>query len=186
MSRDKAIAIYRKGQEATVKALMGFSAEIEKLEKEIERLKSKLEDTPQKKTDISTPSGMTPPFEKKSSRRKRRKKRGRKKGHPGAHRAKPERIDEVKEHRLENCPHCQRSLKGKRPVEIRKRYTEDIRIEFVVTEHHIYRYKCSGCRKIVEAQVTDALPKSTIGLNTIVFTNWFRYGWAYQRQKLCV
>jgi len=46
MSRDKARAIYRKGQEAVVEALMEFSAKIEKLEKEIEWLKSKLEETP--------------------------------------------------------------------------------------------------------------------------------------------
>lgn len=184
ISRDKARAIYRKGEEAAVEALMKLSAENEKLKKENIMLKSKLEDTGRKETDISTPSGMTPPFEKKSSRRKRRKKRGRKKGHPGAHRAKPERIDEVKEHKLDNCPLCQKSLKDKKPVEIRKRYIENIRIESVVTEHQIYRYKCNNCHKIVEPPVTDALPKSNIGLDTIVLTNWMRYGLGIPTTKI--
>jgi len=184
MTRDEVNTIYFAGQKATVRVIIKLSAENEKLKKEIERLKTKLEANGKKKIDISKPSGMTAPFEKKSSRQKRRKRRGRKKGHSGSHRPKPERIDKVKKHTLENCPNCHKSLKNKRPVEVRKRYTEDIKIESFVTEHHIYRYKCSGCRKIVEAPVTDALPRSTIGLNTIVLTNWLRYGLGIPTTKI--
>ena len=102
MSRDEAIALYLTGKEVTVEALMKLAAENEKLKKELERLKSKQRATGQKKIDMSTPSGMTATFAKQSSRKKRRKRRGRKKGHPGAHRAMPARIDEVKEHTLKH------------------------------------------------------------------------------------
>jgi transposase len=43
-------------------------------------------------------------------------------------------------------------------------------------EHRIYRYYCRVCDKIVEAPVTDALPNSTIGVRTLVFTAWLHYG----------
>jgi hypothetical protein len=50
MTKEEAIALYRSGEEPTVKKLLEFDARIEELEKSSE----------QKKDDPSTPSGMRP------------------------------------------------------------------------------------------------------------------------------
>lgn len=172
MTRDEAIAIYHSGQEQTVGWLLKLSAENEKLKAELQQIKKGAQ-----AADPAKPSGMTAPYQKGSSRGKRRKRPGRKRGHPGARRLKPERIDRVKEHKLDRCPYCQTSFNGREPCEIRTRYTEEIpQVQSVVTEHRIYRYDCKRCGKIVEAPVTDALPKSTIGLRTLVLTSWLHYG----------
>lgn len=57
-----------------------------------------------------------------------------------------------------------------------KCYTEDIPpVKPEMTEHTVYGYWCSVCKKIVYAKVTDALPNATIGLRTVVFTAWLHY-----------
>ena len=186
MTRAAAIALYESGLESTVSKLLELSAENEKLKNEIEKLKG-ASASPQngKAIDPARPSAMTPPYEKPSSKDRRHKKPGRKKGHAGSRRKKPDRVDQVKEHKLEGCPNCQRSLKGKKPCEIRTRYTEEIpQVQSIVTEHHIYRYYCSGCDKIVEAPVTDALPNSTIGIRTLVLTAWLHYGLGIATTKI--
>ncbi len=111
---------------------------------------------------------------KKPPGKKRRKKPGQKKGHPGAARPKPDKIDHFKEHTLECCPDCENEL-GE-PVKNYKRYTEDIPpVETEVTEHTIQGYWCPRCKKIVYAKVSDALPNATIGLRVVVFTAWLHY-----------
>jgi transposase len=178
MTREEARRLYRQGEEATVEVLLALSAEIEEL-------KARLHNNTAKKkpasnypdVDPATPSGMIAPHEKASSRGRRHRRPGRKNGHPGARRRKPERIDRIKEHKLDCCPNCQTSFADQEPCEIRTRYTEEIpQVQAVVTEHRIYRYACKACDQIVEAPVTDALPKSTIGLRTLVLTSWLHYG----------
>jgi transposase len=128
---------------------------------------------------------MTPAYEKPSSKSKRRKTPGRKKGHVGVRRKKPDHIDEVKEHKLEHCPDCGASLRGKEACETRSRYIEDLpQTRSVVVEHRIYRYYCRPCDKIVEAPVTAALPNSTIGLRTLVFAAWLHYGLGIAATKI--
>ncbi|MFQ5631005.1 MAG: transposase, partial [bacterium] len=178
MTRSEATGLYQSGLEPTVERLLELSAENDRLKNELQNLQQPSTNSQgEKATDPSQPSAMTPPYEKPSSNGKRRKKRGRKQGHPGARRPKPDRVDQVKEHKLESCPYCQSSLHGKEPCEVRTRYTEEIpQAQSIVTEHRIYRYDCRVCDKIVEASVSDALPKSTIGLRTLVLTCWLHYG----------
>jgi transposase len=172
VTREQAIAIYRSGQERTVGWLLKLSAENEELKTKLQHIKKGVP-----AADPAKPSGMRAPYEKTSSRGKRRKRPGRKRGHPGARRLKPERIDHIKEHPLDHCPYCQTSFAGQQPCEIRTRYTEEIpQVQSVVTEHRIYRYDCKRCDRIVEAPVTDALPRSAIGLPTLVLTSWLHYG----------
>ena len=121
----------------------------------------------------STPSGMVPPFQKPTAKR-RKKKSGAKPGHAGSRRQKPERIDHVQEHRAEVCPDC--GGKFNRCSEIRMRYSEEIPdVQPEVTEHVIHRDWCPTCKKKVEPAVTDALPGSTIGLRVLVLSAWLHY-----------
>jgi transposase len=177
MTREEAIRLYRQGEEATVAVLLALAAEIEELKGRLHKNTAKKPTPNHADVDPATPSGMIAPYAKASSRGRRHRRPGRKNGHPGVRRRKPERIDHIKEHKLDCCPNCQTSFADQEPCEIRMRYTEEIpQVEAVVTEHRIYRYDCKTCDKIVEAPVTDALPKSTIGLRTLVLTSWLHYG----------
>lgn len=123
----------------------------------------------------STPSGMIPPYEKASGKKRGRKKPGREKGHPGARRERPLRIDARKEHTLERCPECGGEL-GK-PSSSRTRVIEDIpEIKPIATEHTIHRYYCPTCKKAVEPAVADALPKAALGNQVLALTAWLHYG----------
>jgi transposase len=123
----------------------------------------------------STPSAMIPPYEKPSTKRRGRKRPGRRKGHPGARRERPLRIDAREEHTLERCPECGGEL-GK-STSSRTRVIEDIpEIKPVATEHTIHRYYCPTCKKTVEPTVADALPKSAIGNQVLALTAWLHYG----------
>jgi transposase len=161
VTRDEAIAILNKPiDEAVVQILI---------------LAEKADKYDQLCGDISptTPSGMTPVYLKPPPS-KRKKKPGRKNGHRGISRIQPEKVDDFKEHRLKHCPECHSPLK--RPIKSYKRYIEDIPpVEPVVTEHTVYGYWCSGCKKIVFPKVADALPNAMIGLRVVVFTAWLHY-----------
>src|SRR5690606_38403000 len=99
---------------------------------------------------------------------------GRKKGHSGARREVPDRIDREEEHRAECCPDCGGPLNE--CAETRERYTEDIpEVEPVVTKHTIHRDWCPNCKKKVEPPVTDALPGSQIGNRVLVLSAWLHF-----------
>lgn len=161
MTRDEALAILALQQEEAVARILALAEKAEKYD----RLMAQGGPT--------TPSGMTPVYLKPSCQ-KRRKPPGRKKGHPGAARPRPSHIDQYQEHTLERCPDCQTPL-GE-PLDGYKRYTEDLPpVQPTVTEHTVYRYWCSRCKRIVSAPVTDALPQALIGLRLVVLTAWLHY-----------
>lgn len=161
MTRDEARAILKLPEDQAIDSIV--------------RLAEKAEKYDQICGDIgpTTPSGMKPTYLKPPGK-KRKRKPGRKKGHPGASRLKPDRVNHYKEHTLCSCPNCSGEL-GK-PVKSYKRYIEDIPpVEPEVTEHTVYGYWCSTCKKIVYANVSDALPNAMIGLRLVVFTAWLHY-----------
>ena len=161
MTRDEAIAILERPRDQAVDLILALAEKAEKYDQICGEV------TP------ATPSGMTPVY-LKPSRGKRKKRPGRKKGHPGVARIRPEKVDHYKEHTLDSCPECHTPLKE--PIQSYQRYTEDIPpIEPEVTEHRLYGYWCSKCKKIVYSKVTDALPNAVIGLRLIVFTAWLHY-----------
>lgn len=123
----------------------------------------------------STPSGMTPVYQKPGTSR-RRKKPGAKDGHPGSRRKSPAKIDVRVEHRLDACPCCGGALQ--RCGRQRTRLVEDIpeKITPVVTEHTIHRDYCPNCKKHVEPVVPDAMPNATLGHHVIALSSWFHYG----------
>ena len=123
----------------------------------------------------STPSGMRAPYEKPPPKRRPRDP-GRKKGHAGARRGPPQKINNHQEHSLGACPDCGGRL-NKKPTRERTRIIEDIpEVEPVVTEHTICGYWCRRCEKIVEPMVADALPGSKIGNSLLALTAWLHYG----------
>jgi transposase len=161
MTRDEAAAILDLPREQALDAILALADKAEKFD----RLCGAISPT--------CPSGMKPPYLKEPGK-KRRKKPGRKKGHPGAARKRPEKIDHYREHTLECCPECQSAL-GK-PIKNYKRHTMDIPpVEVEVTEHTVHGYWCSTCKKTVYPKVTDALPNAMLGINLLVMTAWLHY-----------
>lgn len=117
----------------------------------------------------------------KPNHRQHKKKPGRKPGTTkGSRRPRPERIDQVRDHTLMACPRCQHPLSEDNCCEVKVRYTEDIRIERVVSEDRIHHYWCPGCRRKVRDFIA-VLPKSAFGLEptTLVVTMRFGLGLSY-------
>src|SRR5262249_46485550 len=90
LTAEEARAIFRQGEEAVVLALL---------------MLTKGAVPPTSGSGPTTPSGMTPVYEKPAAKR-RRKKPGRKAGHVGRRRPPPPDIDRHEEHTLEACPTC--------------------------------------------------------------------------------
>lgn len=126
----------------------------------------------------STPSGMIPPYQKESSKKKRKKKPGAKFGHKGSRRASPKQIDRQEDHRFDCCPDCGGELQrcnGKKSV--RSRIVEDIPQDLKpeVTEHILHRDFCPHCKKHVEPKVETALPNASIGNRLLCLTAYWHY-----------
>ena len=94
-------------------------------------------------------------------------KPGQKEGHIGYSRHVPERIDEIKEHKLGICPICGEPVSNTQ--EIRERIVEDIeQPKTRNTKHLIHRCYCKNCNKIVEPEFYDALPNARFGLKLML------------------
>jgi len=167
LSEPQAREIYRRGEEAVVFALLQLAKQL--AESQDRGSPSRPAASP------STPSGMRPIYTKPPSG-SRQKQPGRKKGHPGARRNPPERVDRRQNHRLKCCPHCHGELQ--RCHQTRTRYTTDLpeNIQPVVTEHTLHRDWCPQCKTHVEPVVTEALPGSMLGHRVLVLSAWLHYG----------
>ena len=136
MTRDEAAAILRLPEDQAIDMIIALAEKAEKYD--------------QLSVSPTTPSGMTPPYLKPPGNRRRRKP-GRKDGHVGVSRPKPAKVNHHKNHIIEYCPECNNNLSNS--VSSYKRYTEDIpSVEVEVTEHTVYGYWCSNCKKIVYAK----------------------------------
>jgi hypothetical protein len=159
LTAEQARAIFRQGEESVVFALLTLA---------------KMMAQPASGSGPTTPSGMTPVYEKPTTKG-RRKKPGRKAGHAGSRRPPPPHIDRHEEHTLDTCPTCRGPVTPCRAS--RTRVIEDIPQDVtpVVTEHTIHRYWCPRCQRTVEPPVADALPGSTLGLRVLVLSAWLHY-----------
>src|SRR3989344_4614847 len=87
------------------------------------------------------------------------KQSGQKEGHIGYSRHIAERIDEIKEHKLDTCPICGEPVSNTQ--EMRERVVEDIeQPKTKNTKHLIHRCYCKNCNKIVEPEIDEALPNA--------------------------
>ena len=164
LTEEQAREIFGQGEEAVVFVLLELS---KRLAEQQAKTAAESHQTP------GTPSGMKPPYQKPPGK-SRKKRPGAKRGHRGARRKRPERIDWEEEHRADRCPDCGGRLK--RCEETRTRYIEDIpEIQPEVTEHTIHRDWCPKCKKRVEPAVPVALPNATLGNRVLVLSAWLHY-----------
>jgi len=165
LTREEAIALYRSGEELTVKKLLELDREIQELKKTLQ-VQSPYQGP-------SIPSGMRPPYEKPPAKGQK-KRPGRKQGHPGVRRPLPEGDYQTQVHTLSHCPRCRHPMG--RPYSIRERFIEDIpEVKPRVTKHVIEIFYCPICKKPVEAPVEEALPKSTLGIRLLIQTAYLHF-----------
>jgi transposase len=161
VTRDEAAAILKLPEDRAIETILSLAVKAEKFD----QLHGEIAP--------SCPSGMVPPYLKKSAK-KRRKKPGRKPGHAGVGRKRPEKIDHYQTHRLQCCPQCQSALH--KPIRSHKRHTLDIpKVVPQATEHTVYGYWCPQCKKTVYPKIADALPNAMLGVNLLVTTAWLHY-----------
>ena len=154
---------------------------IEKLEKEnaeLRKIKEEYEEHKHHCTIFDKPSFV------KVGIKKRHKTPGQKLGHKGYSRRIPERIDFVKRLILDCCPECQ-SKNLSKVQEVRERFVEDIPepTNTIITKYKIERRYCRDCKKLVEAEIKDALPNSRFGLRVMLLVVFMKMG-VVQKQNL--
>lgn len=101
------------------------------------------------------------------------RKLGPPKGHKGASRMKPERVDRRLRVTLKSCPHCGGSIK---PLKPRHRYSEDLLpVRLFVTEHEINQYYCKTCRRTVYPEVPELIANCHFGVRFLLYITYLRY-----------
>jgi len=135
--------------------------ELEYFERENKLLKKRIEELEGIVKEKSIPSFI------KADVKEEPKQSGQKEGHVGYSRHIAERIDEIKEHKLDECPICGEPVSDTQ--EIRERIIEDIeQPKTRNTKHLIHRCYCKNCDKIVEPEINEALPNARFGLRLML------------------
>jgi len=84
-------------------------------------------------------------------------------------------VEEIREAVVFNLLELARKLQNE--IEKRERLIEDMRdTRAYVKKYLIHCGFCKRCNKLVEGVVTEALLKSTVGLNLLIFTAWLHHG----------
>lgn len=168
MTEAEVYGLYLQGFKPILRVFLVYDKQVHELQAKINDLERRLALA---KKHPSTPSGMQAAFTKANRAAKPKKKKHKRRG---AHRPIPDKIDRTKVHVLACCPDCSNPLPPS--SETRERFTEEVPIvEPLVIKHVIHRYWCRVCKRIVEAPIADALPKSAIGLRTVVYSAWLHY-----------
>ena len=168
---------------------MNYRDEIKKLKKENEELKKELERLKKVEEEYEEHKHHCTIFDKPSfvkvDIKKRHKTPGQKLGHKGYSRHIPERVDFVKRLILDKCPECQNKNLSK-VQEVRERFVEDIPepTNTIITKYKIERRYCRDCKKLVEAEIKDALPNSRFGLRVMLLVVFMKTGLALPSQKI--
>jgi len=170
---EKALEKEKKALEKEKKALEKEKKAHEKTKKEFEEYKAKY---PSEKKEL-------PDFVKENIKTEK-KTPGQKKGHKGYFRKIPDRIDFIKPLEIYICPDCHGELSDTQ--EVRKRTIIDIPLtsQTINTQYEIHRKYCKNCDKIVEPQVSNALPNSPFGLNLMLFVVFLKIGMALPFNKI--
>jgi transposase len=92
------------------------------------------------------------PRRTKSLRERGSKRPGGQPGHPGKHLKRSERVDQTVMHRPSNCGRCQAALGDALLEFVGSRQVLDLPAPspLIVTEHQLYRCKCSGCGAVTK------------------------------------
>jgi hypothetical protein len=104
-----------------------------------------------------------------------KRKPGAQKGHKGYYRIRKKITERINVHSTDTiCPSCSSTLVGRGT---RKRVVEDIpEISPRIIQYRIDKMYCNKCKKIYEPEITDALPKATFSLRTMLTVAYFRIG----------
>ena len=163
--------------------LQEFKKKYEKIQKEFEETKREFEEF--KSKHALTVSNLRKALKIKANSKRIAKPFGAPKGHKGYARHIPKRIDQVKELSLKRCPHCNTKLGETQ--EIRSRHIIDIKLTSKVktTRFDIHRKYCPNCKKLVEPEVTEALPHARFGLNLMLLVMYLRLALRLPCNKIC-
>lgn len=169
--------------------------DVAKLRKKIHELEDQLENERQKRKSIEEEfeehkkectliNKGTPAFVKENVAHKKRQKLGAPVGHKGYWRKIPERIDFIKSLCILACPCCGGKLSCVQ--EVRERYIEDLPPSPlpIVTKYLIERRYCAQCKKLVEAEVPDALPGARLGLRVMLRIAFLKIRMALPEDKI--
>jgi len=153
------IMLTEKTKEELIEIILGHARRLEELERENKELQEKVKAEQRKRTEK---------FAKGNVRKKRKKRPGRKRGHVGITRATPERIDEVIDETLNECPDCHHGLGKATGVE--EQIQEDIIPAYVwVRKYRKHKYCCEHCQKEVIAPYhPQHVPKGYLGANVLI------------------
>lgn len=178
--KDKIIANQGKMLDSQKKIINNQNEIIMEFKKELKELKKKFEEIKIKLKEKNKPDFV------KEDIKSRHKKNGQKKGHKGYSRHIPERIDEIKKHKLDECPECGGNNLSD-VQEVRERIITDIPEpqEAKNTKHIVERKYCKDCKKIIEAPVVDALPNARYGLRLMLFVMFLKIGMRLPVEKVC-
>ena len=89
----------------------------------------------------------------------------------------PQQIDEQREAILKQCPHCNSKLSKR--VGYYQRIIEDIpdlnQLKAKTIQYTINRYYCKHCQKIISAKPKEVLPRTRLGVNTLLYALYSKY-----------
>jgi transposase len=161
---------------------------IRELEEELKRVKKRLKEVEKEfeehKHECALINKGTPAFVKPDIAHKVRRSLGAPQGHKGYWRKIPERVDFVKPVNILVCPRCGGGLSDVQ--ETRARCVEDLQpiLPPIVTKYLIERRYCAQCKKLVEADVPDALPGARLGLRVMLLIAFLKIRMALPENKI--
>jgi len=164
--------------------LLDYKKRYEKVKEEFEKVKKEFEEF--KAKHAITVSNLRQALKIKPNLSSAAKPLGAQKGHKAYTRRTPERIDKIKALIPKRCPQCNIILPNK-IREVRSRYVTDIRLisKVITTRYDIHRKYCPQCKKLVEPEVTSALPHARFGLNLMLLVMYLKLGLRLPCNKIC-
>jgi transposase len=156
MSRAEIRAVYARGEEAVIELVEGLLQRIEALETRLEAVEGRL--SKNSKNSSKPPSGDGFDKRTKSLRDKSGKQSGGQPDHPGHTLEWSDEVDEIIEHRLEQCAGCGGSLATTVTQQVFARQVHDIpEINLRVLEHRVEVKCCEACGLKNESQFPETV-----------------------------
>ena len=167
--------------EEEIERLKSENKRLKKLEEEYEEHKKEFEEH---KKQCATYRKEAPAIVKEDVDHKARRKHGAPTFHKGYWRKIPERIDFIKPLRILACSCCGGKLSSVQ--EVRERIVEDLpeTPPPIATKYLIERRYCAHCKKLVEADVPDALPGARLGLRVMLLIAFLKIRMALPEKKV--
>ena len=156
MSRDEIRAVYEQGEAAVVELVEGLLQRIQVLETRLDEVEGRLIKDSQNSNQ--PPSGDGFAKRTRSLRGKSQKKSGGQPDHPGQTLEWRDQVDEIIEHRVEQCAGCGASLRATLAEQVFARQVHDIpAIALKVSEHRVEVKCCAGCGQVNQGQFPESV-----------------------------